>query len=143
MWVRWKNSKHFCSKLLIGMHDGYKSRSLDWYNLTLCNSPIVYRFLPGNIISSNRVITEACKVGKTLQLSVKVDLGSTPSRVTVCDSIMPEMDQNEWDLATFTTQNKYGWICGWKTKQYFILRYGILLPKLFWPTVRKNCSSDR
>ena len=22
-------------------------------------------------------------------------------------------------------------------------RYGILLPKLFWPTVRKNCSSDR
>ena len=21
--------------------------------------------------------------------------------------------------------------------------YGILLPKLFWPTVRKNCSSDR
>ena len=21
-------------------------------------------------------------------------------------------------------------------------RYGILLPKLFWPTVRKNCSSD-
>ena len=23
------------------------------------------------------------------------------------------------------------------------LRNGILLPKLFWPTVRKNCSSDR
>ena len=22
-------------------------------------------------------------------------------------------------------------------------RYGILLPKLFWSTVRKNCSSDR
>ena len=22
-------------------------------------------------------------------------------------------------------------------------RNGILLPKLFWPTVRKNCSSDR
>ena len=21
--------------------------------------------------------------------------------------------------------------------------FGILLPKLFWPTVRKNCSSDR
>ena len=21
--------------------------------------------------------------------------------------------------------------------------YGILLPKLFWPTLRKNCSSDR
>ena len=21
--------------------------------------------------------------------------------------------------------------------------YGILLPKLFWPTVRKNCSCDR
>ena len=26
---------------------------------------------------------------------------------------------------------------------YSILRYGILLQKLFWPTVRKNCSSDR
>ena len=24
-----------------------------------------------------------------------------------------------------------------------VLRSGILLPKLFWPTVRKNCSSDR
>ena len=23
------------------------------------------------------------------------------------------------------------------------IRNGILLPKLFWPTVRKNCSSDR
>ena len=23
------------------------------------------------------------------------------------------------------------------------VRNGILLPKLFWPTVRKNCSSDR
>ena len=23
------------------------------------------------------------------------------------------------------------------------MRNGILLPKLFWPTVRKNCSSDR
>jgi hypothetical protein len=23
------------------------------------------------------------------------------------------------------------------------VKYGILLPKLFWPTVRKNCSSDR
>jgi hypothetical protein len=24
-----------------------------------------------------------------------------------------------------------------------LLRNGILLPKLFWPTVRKNCSSNR
>ena len=24
-----------------------------------------------------------------------------------------------------------------------MVRNGILLPKLFWPTVRKNCSSDR
>ena len=23
-----------------------------------------------------------------------------------------------------------------------IMRFGILLPKLFWPTVRRNCSSD-
>ena len=23
------------------------------------------------------------------------------------------------------------------------LKFGILLPKLFWPTMRKNCSSDR
>ena len=26
----------------------------------------------------------------------------------------------------------------WQTREY-----GILLPKLFWPTVRKHCSSDR
>ena len=25
----------------------------------------------------------------------------------------------------------------------FTKKNGILLPKLFWPTVRKNCSSDR
>ena len=25
----------------------------------------------------------------------------------------------------------------------FAVRNGILLPQLFWPTVRKNCSSDR
>ena len=24
----------------------------------------------------------------------------------------------------------------------FLNSYGILLPKLFWPTVRRNCSSD-
>ena len=29
-------------------------------------------------------------------------------------------------------------------KKYFVMKKdnGILLPKLFWPTVRKNCSSD-
>ena len=27
--------------------------------------------------------------------------------------------------------------------QGFRIKNGILLPKLFWPTVRKNCSSDR
>ena len=26
---------------------------------------------------------------------------------------------------------------------YLFYFYGILLPKLFWPTARKNCSSDR
>ena len=39
-------------------------------------------------------------------------------------------------------------LCAWKTqcceKQNMgKTDYGILLPKLFWPTVRKNCSSDR
>ena len=28
-------------------------------------------------------------------------------------------------------------------KKTINLGIGILLPKLFWPTVRKNCSSDR
>ena len=28
-------------------------------------------------------------------------------------------------------------------KHWIIVIIGILLPKLFWPTVRKNCSSDR
>ena len=121
-----KNSKNFCSKLLIIMKDGYKSRSLDWYNLTLCNSPIVHRFLPGNIISSNRVITEACNVGKTLQLSVKDDLGSTLSRVTVWDSIMPEMDQNKSDLMN---------ICkDWRisSKHYYSIKIFSLNVKIFF-----------
>ena len=35
----------------------------------------------------------------------------------------------------------------WEHKEYkkckLLNKNGILLPKLFWPTVRKNCSSDR
>ena len=31
----------------------------------------------------------------------------------------------------------------WPIGFWFKNRNGILLPKLFWPTVRKNCSSDR
>ena len=31
--------------------------------------------------------------------------------------------------------------CQWNT--YGVEKNGILLPKLFWCTVRKNCSSDR
>ena len=38
------------------------------------------------------------------------------------------------------------WSQWWNLKE-FIVDFqdpnGILLPKLFWPTVRKNCSSDR
>jgi hypothetical protein len=30
-----------------------------------------------------------------------------------------------------------------KTQFVFCIKNGILLPKLFWPTVRKNCSSDQ
>ena len=32
--------------------------------------------------------------------------------------------------------------CHFFWKQWNFLNNGILLPKLFWPTVRKNCSSD-
>ena len=31
----------------------------------------------------------------------------------------------------------------WKWLVIYIAEFSILLPKLFWPTVRKNCSSDR
>ena len=40
---------------------------------------------------------------------------------------------------TFCEVNKY--LGCRKLKEQ--VRNGILLPKLFWPTVRKNCSSDR
>ena len=38
------------------------------------------------------------------------------------------------------------WLLYWDyttEKKIVYRRYGILLPKLFWPTVRKNCSSDQ
>ena len=43
-----------------------------------------------------------------------------------------------WSLGSFWGQNKRGdyWF-------EIIWKNGILLPKLFWPTVRKNCSSDQ
>ena len=34
-------------------------------------------------------------------------------------------------------------IAGEAWENYKKRKNGILLPKLFWPTVRKNCSSDR
>ena len=34
-------------------------------------------------------------------------------------------------------------ILDWKKYEIHSMQNGILLPKLFWPTVRKNCSSDR
>ena len=38
-------------------------------------------------------------------------------------------------------------LTSWKNKKKIKISFhflnGILLPKLFWPTVRKNCSSDR
>ena len=45
-------------------------------------------------------------------------------------------------------QNFVGETCAapkppWGMKNYFFQQYGILLPKLFWPTVRKKCSRDR
>ena len=40
-----------------------------------------------------------------------------------------------WDLSDVIQEISCKKIGAWK--------YGILLPKLFWPTVRKNCSSDR
>ena len=35
------------------------------------------------------------------------------------------------------------WKYFWNIEHSNYEKYGILLPKLFWPTVRKNCSSDR
>ena len=35
------------------------------------------------------------------------------------------------------------WICLNPDTSEYEVGNGILLPKLFWPTVRKNCSSDR
>ena len=57
------------------------------------------------------------------------------------------MRQKPWD--NFSTLSK-NWNCKKITiSKYFPLRYvkyckqhGILIPKLFWPTVRKNCSTD-
>ena len=31
----------------------------------------------------------------------------------------------------------------YKESMYVLVHNGILLPKLFWPTVRRNCSSDQ
>ena len=39
------------------------------------------------------------------------------------------------------TRHQYFW--GWEKYEICDWQFGILLPKLFWPTVRKNCSCDR
>ena len=55
---------------------------------------------------------------------------------------MPEMDQNEGDLATFynTTYLSMDKFAGGKVKS-FLLRYGILLLVLTY--YEKKCSNDR
>ena len=45
-----------------------------------------------------------------------------------------------WSVETAYNENTMGWNIFWLSIFFGI---GILLPKLFWPTVRKNCSSDR
>ena len=48
--------------------------------------------------------------------------------------------KNEIDLENEEVRDEFQ-----STRHFGMLnsRYGILLPKLFWPSVRKNCSSDR
>ena len=42
-----------------------------------------------------------------------------------------------------SNMNRHAQFLNLTFKVSFIIHYGILLPKLFWPTVRKNCTSDR
>ena len=49
-------------------------------------------------------------------------------------------NNSNWKKKSLKKQNKKQLVCRKIQEQ---VRNGILLPKLFWPTVRKNCSSDR
>ena len=47
-------------------------------------------------------------------------------------------------LATILTKFSWTWKFNFfQTLHFSLKKNGILLPKLFWPTVRKNCSSDQ
>ena len=54
---------------------------------------------------------------------------------TISSSIFPKKWVNSRHLSD--------WDCGKNSKRSILMIHGILLPKLFWSTVRKNCSSDR
>ena len=67
-----------------------------------------------------------------------LDIWKTPS--TVSKAISMWFLQERFQMQTKCIEAHENMLqkeSGWKEKT------GILLPKLFWPTVRKNCSSDR
>ena len=64
------------------------------------------------------------------------------TRLQIEISVFPLMSGN------FLVKLKKAWAINFTTKNFLFhaepfCENGILLPKLFWPTVRKNCSSDQ
>ena len=69
--------------------------------------------------------------------------GNVPqtSSCTVTKSSIIQLKTCFHEFSKYKVFHKYFWVE--KETKFLIWQNGILLPKLFWPTVRKNCSNDR
>ena len=74
----------------------------------------------------------------TLNVSPGISKAKTEvKKVKVCLTFEPTI-WLLWSNVPFNEPVLVNWEIDW----WFSIRIGILLPKLFWPTVRKKCSSD-
>ena len=89
--------------------------------------------------SGSNAVLYYCKTERTMALDQKYKNGYQNCSDLLWDKIVPVIEKNFWNsrLKAEHLQNF------WTRQPFFEFSRGILLPKLFWPTVRKNCSSDR
>ena len=104
---------------------------MTWVSLSRANGAIHNLWIRQDTFTTKPKFVEICKTGNVL--------------VGKNWNVMPELKLQDYILFRLRENTLIQFLIhtiDWN-KNHILCRNGILLPKLFWPTVRKNCSSDR
>ena len=114
---------------------------------TIIFRPEMLKFHPYSILTVDTMVGFVifCVLSKIDEILITSPAAQTVKKAMYCRTVYLD-----WDHIILCTQFTQGFVC-WKgsaCNQILVFLHlsfesGILLPKLFWPTVRKNCSSDR